>query len=123
MSDLGYNQAVTLPETNIPRLGDVQTLRQPLSYETARAFRSPASYKAAKAAVLNNSLNVALSPPLDIFRSTPCQKNESDLVINVIPHLVWPEPPIDRLATPLFDQRLSSGSKPNAARIGRALGD
>jgi len=24
---------------------------------------------------------------LDIFRSTPCQKNESDLVINVIPHL------------------------------------
>jgi hypothetical protein len=84
MSDLGYNQAVTLPETNIPRLGDVQTLRQPLSYETARAFRSPASYKAAKAAVLNTSLNVALSPPLDIFRSTPCQKNESDLVINAI---------------------------------------
>jgi pilus assembly protein CpaC len=40
-----------------------------------------------------------------LFRSTSYQKNETDLVVIVTPHLVKPAAPGDHLATP-FDQRL-----------------
>jgi len=42
-----------------------------------------------------------------LFRSVEFQKNETDLVIIVTPHLVRPGSPIDHLATP-FDRRLAS---------------
>jgi pilus assembly protein CpaC len=42
-----------------------------------------------------------------LFRSPAFQKNESDLVIIVTPHLVQPAPPGARLATP-FDNQVPS---------------
>lgn len=107
VSELDYNNAVTLSGTTIPSLVTRNA-------QTTIELRDGQSFAIAGLLQTTNSRSIEQLPWLgtvpvlgSLFRSSSYQKNESDLVIIVTPHLVRPGSPIDHLATPL-DQRLSS---------------
>jgi pilus assembly protein CpaC len=107
VSELDYNNAVTLSGTTIPSLVTRNA-------QTTIELRDGQSFAIAGLLQTTNSRSIEQLPWLGsvpvlgaLFRSSSYQKNESDLVIIVTPHLVRPGTPINHLATPL-DQRLSS---------------
>ena len=107
VSELDYNNAVTLSGTTIPSLVTRNA-------QTTIELRDGQSFAIAGLLQSTNSRSIEQLPWLgtvpilgSLFRSASYQKNESDLVIIVTPHLVRPGSPIDHLATP-FDQRLPS---------------
>jgi pilus assembly protein CpaC len=107
VSQLDFANAVTISGTTIPAL----TVR---TATTTIELRDGQSFAIAGLLAANGTRNVSQLPWVGslpvlgaLFRSPAFQKNESDLVIIVTPHLVQPAPPGARLATP-FDNQVSS---------------
>jgi pilus assembly protein CpaC len=105
VSQLDYSNAVSISGTTIPSLvtRNAQTtieLRDGQSFAIAGLLQSNSQRQ------ISQLPWVGSVPVLgSLFRSTTFQKNESDLVIIVTPHLVRPATPAEHLATPL-DKRL-----------------
>ena len=107
VSQLDFTNAVTFQGTTIPAL----TRR---TATTTIELRDGQSFAIAGLLAANGTRNVSQLPWVGslpvlgaLFRSPAFQKNESDLVIIVTPHLVQPAPPGARLATP-FDNQVPS---------------
>jgi pilus assembly protein CpaC len=101
VSELDFANAVTISGTTIPAID----LRRAT---TTVELRDGQSFAIAGLLQADNLRNIAGLPWVDsipvlgaLFRSSAYQKDESDLVIIVTPHLVQPAPPGARLATPL----------------------
>lgn len=107
VSELDFTNAVTISGTTIPAL----TRR---TATTTVELRDGQSFAIAGLLQTDNLRNISQVPWLGsvpvlgtLFRSSGFQKNETDLVIIVTPHLVQPAPPGARLATP-FDNTVPS---------------
>ena len=101
VSELDFTNAVSISGTVIPAL----TRR---TATTTVELRDGQSFAIAGLLQADNSRNISQVPWLGsvpvlgtLFRSSAFQKQETDLVIIVTPHLVQPAPPGARLATPL----------------------
>jgi pilus assembly protein CpaC len=101
VSELDFTNAVTISGTTIPAL----TRR---TATTTVELRDGQSFAIAGLLQADNSRDISQVPWLGsvpvlgtLFRSSAFQKQETDLVIIVTPHLVQPAPPGARLATPL----------------------
>ena len=101
VSALDFTNAVTISGTTIPAL----TRR---TATTTIELRDGQSFAIAGLLQTTNSRNIAQLPWVGsipvlgtLFRSSAFQKQETDLVIIVTPHLVQPAPPGAHLATPL----------------------
>jgi pilus assembly protein CpaC len=104
VSDLDYANAVTISGTTVPAL----TKREA---KTTVELRDGQSFAVAGLLNSSNINNIAQIPWIGtvpvlgaLFRSTAYQKNETDLIVIVTPHLVAPVAPGQRLATPLDDR-------------------
>jgi len=102
VSQLDFSNAVTISGTTIPAL----TRR---TATTTVELRDGQSFAIAGLLQTDNNRNISQLPWVGslpvlgaLFRSTAYQKDESDLVIIVTPHIVAPVPPGQHLATP-FD--------------------
>jgi pilus assembly protein CpaC len=107
VSELDFANAVTISGTTIPSLVKRDAV-------TTIELRDGQSFAIAGLLQANNTRTRDQIPWLGsvpvlgaLFASSSYQKDETDLVIIVTPHLVQPASPGARLATP-FDQRLSS---------------
>jgi pilus assembly protein CpaC len=107
VSQLDFTNAVTISGTTIPAL----TVR---NATTTVELRDGQSFAIAGLLQTGNNRTIAQLPWVGsvpvlgtLFRSSSYQKNESDLVVIVTPHLVAPVPPGGRLATP-FDNTVPS---------------
>ena len=107
MSDLDFANAVDISGTRIPALVKRNAV-------TTVELRDGQSFAIAGLLQANDRRDRSQIPWLGsipvlgaLFSSVNCQKNETDLVIIVTPHLVQPAAPGQRLATPL-DQHLPS---------------
>jgi pilus assembly protein CpaC len=107
VSELDFANAVTISGTTVPSLIKRDAL-------TTVELRDGQSFAIAGLLQANNTRNRNQIPWLGsvpvlgaLFSSSDYQKNETDLVIIVTPHLVQPAAPGQRLATPM-DQRLPS---------------
>lgn len=107
VSQLDFANAVTISGTTIPAL----TRR---TATTTVQLRDEQSFAIAGLLQTENSRTISQFPWIGslpvlgaLFRSTAFQKNETDLVIIVTPHVVVPAPPGTRLATP-FDNSVPS---------------
>lgn len=105
VSELDFTQGVQISGFNIPAL----TKREA---NTTIELRDGQSFAIAGLLQATNKGDISQLPWIGsvpvlgaLFRSTGYQKNETDLVIIVTPHLVQPGAPGDRLASPL-DSRL-----------------
>jgi pilus assembly protein CpaC len=101
VSELDFTNAVQISGTTIPAL----TRR---TATTTVELRDGQSFAIAGLLQADNLRNISQVPWLGsvpvlgtLFRSSSFQKQETDLVIIVTPHLVQPAPPGARLATPL----------------------
>lgn len=101
VSELDFSNAVTISGTTIPAL----TRR---TATTTVQLRDGQSFAIAGLLQTDSSRNISQLPWIGsvpvlgtLFRSSAFQKNESDLVIIVTPHLVAPTGPGARLASPL----------------------
>jgi pilus assembly protein CpaC len=101
VSELDFTNAVQISGTTIPAL----TRR---TATTTVELRDGQSFAIAGLLQADNLRNISQVPWLGsvpvlgtLFRSSSFQKQETDLVIMVTPHLVQPAPPGARLATPL----------------------
>lgn len=101
VSELDFTNAVQISGTTIPAL----TRR---TATTTVELRDGQSFAIAGLLQADNTRNISQVPWLGsvpvlgtLFRSSAFQKQETDLVIIVTPHLVQPAPPGARLATPL----------------------
>jgi pilus assembly protein CpaC len=101
VSNLDFTNAVTISGTTIPAL----TRR---TATTTVELRDGQSFAIAGLLQADNSRDISQVPWLGsvpvlgtLFRSSAFQKQETDLVIIVTPHLVQPAPPGARLASPL----------------------
>jgi pilus assembly protein CpaC len=101
VSELDFTNAVSISGTTIPAL----TRR---TATTTVELRDGQSFAIAGLLQTDNLRNISQVPWLGsvpvlgtLFRSSGFQKDETDLVIIVTPHLVQPAPPGARLATPL----------------------
>jgi pilus assembly protein CpaC len=101
VSELDFTNAVTISGTTIPAL----TRR---TATTTVELRDGQSFAIAGLLQANNTRDISQVPWLGsvpvlgaLFRSSAFQKQETDLVIIVTPHLVQPARPGMRLATPL----------------------
>jgi pilus assembly protein CpaC len=107
VSELDYNNAVTLSGTTIPSLV-TRNAQTKIELRDGQSFANGGLLQTTNSRSIEQLPWLGTDPVLGAqFRSSSYQKNESDLVIIVTPHLVRPGTPIDHLATPL-DQRLSS---------------
>lgn len=102
VSELDFANAVTISGTTIPAL----TRR---TATTTVELRDGQSFAIAGLLQTDNNRNISQLPWVGslpvlgaLFRSTAYQKDETDLVIIVTPHIVAPVPPGQHLATP-FD--------------------
>jgi pilus assembly protein CpaC len=102
VSELDFSNAVTISGTTIPAL----TRR---TATTTVELRDGQSFAIAGLLQTNNNRNISQLPWVGslpvlgaLFRSSAYQKDESDLVIIVTPHIVAPTTPGQHLATP-FD--------------------
>ena len=107
VSEPDFTNTVTISGTTIPSLITRNA-------QTTVELRDGQSFAIAGLLQSNGVRNISQIPWVGslpvlgaLFRSATYQKNESDLVIIVSPHLVSPATPVDHLATPL-DQRLPS---------------
>ena len=107
VSEPDFTNTVTISGTSIPSLITRNA-------QTTIELRDGQSFAIAGLLQSNGVRNISQIPWVGslpilgaLFRSTTFQKNESDLVIIVSPHLVSPATPADHLATPL-DRRLPS---------------
>jgi pilus assembly protein CpaC len=107
VSELDFTNAVSISGTTIPAL----TRR---TATTTVELRDGQSFAIAGLLQTDNNRNISQLPWLGslpvlgtLFRSSAYQKNETDLVIIVTPHLVAPATPGARLATP-FDSTVPS---------------
>jgi len=107
VSELDFTNAVTISGTTIPAL----TRR---TATTTVELRDGQSFAIAGLLQTDNNRTISQLPWVGsvpvlgtLFRSSSFQKNESDLVIIVTPHLVVPAVPGARLATP-FDNTVPS---------------
>jgi pilus assembly protein CpaC len=107
VSELDFTNAVTISGTTIPAL----TRR---TATTTVELRDGQSFAIAGLLQSDNDRNISQLPWIGtipvlgtLFRSSAYQKDETDLVIIVTPHLVAPVPPGTRLATP-FDNTVPS---------------
>jgi pilus assembly protein CpaC len=107
VSELDFTNAVTISGTTIPAL----TRR---TATTTVELRDGQSFAIAGLLQTDNLRNISQVPWLGsvpvlgtLFRSSGFQKDETDLVIIVTPHLVKPAAPGERLATP-FDNTVPS---------------
>ena len=107
VSQLDFTNAVSISGTTIPAL----TRR---TATTTVELRDGQSFAIAGILQTQSNNNISQLPWLGslpvlgaLFRSSAYQKNESELVIIVTPHLVEPVRPGDRLATP-FDNTVPS---------------
>jgi len=101
VSQLDFTNAVSISGTTIPAL----TRR---TANTTVELRDGQSFAIAGLLQADNARDISQVPWLGsvpvlgtLFRSSAFQKQETDLVIIVTPHLVEPAPPGARLATPL----------------------
>jgi pilus assembly protein CpaC len=107
VSELDFTNAVSIAGTIIPALSK-------RDLETTVELRDGQSFALAGLLLANNSRDVSQIPWIGsvpvlgaLFSSKAYQKNETDLVVIVTPHLVAPAVPGQRLASPL-DARLPS---------------
>lgn len=107
VSELDFSNAVTISGTTIPAL----TRR---TATTTVELRDGQSFAIAGLLQTDNNRDISQIPWIGslpvlgaLFRSSAFQKNETDLVIIVTPHIVAPAPPGARLATP-FDRTVPS---------------
>jgi pilus assembly protein CpaC len=107
VSELDFANAVTISGTTVPSLIKRDAV-------TTVELRDGQSFAIAGLLQANNARNRDQIPWLGsvpvlgaLFSSTSYQKNETDLIIIVTPHLVQPAAPGQHLATP-FDKRLPS---------------
>jgi pilus assembly protein CpaC len=107
VSELDFSNAVTISGTTIPSLLKRNAL-------TTVELRDGQSFAIAGLLQNEDTRNRSQIPWLGsvpvlgaLFTSASYQKNDTDLVIIVTPHLVQPTPPGQKLASPL-DQRLPS---------------
>jgi pilus assembly protein CpaC len=107
VSELDFSNAVTISGTSIPAI----TRR---TATTTVELRDGQSFAIAGLLQADNNRNISQLPWLGslpvlgtLFRSAAYQKEETDLVIIVTPHLVQPAAPGARLATP-FDNTVPS---------------
>jgi pilus assembly protein CpaC len=107
VSELDFANAITISGTTVPSLIKRDAV-------TTVELRDGQSFAIAGLLQANNTRNRSQIPWLGsvpvlgaLFSSTDYQKNETDLIIIVTPHLVQPAGPGQHLATP-FDQRLPS---------------
>lgn len=107
VSELDFSNAVTISGTTIPSLITRNA-------QTTVELRDGQSFAIAGLLQADGTRNISQVPWLGsvpvlgaLFRSSAYQKNETDLVIIVTPHVVRPGSPTEHLATP-FDQRLPS---------------
>jgi pilus assembly protein CpaC len=107
VSELDFSNAVTISGTTIPSLIKRDAV-------TTVELRDGQSFAIAGLLLANNTRNRSQIPWLGsvpvlgaLFSSNSYQKDETDLIIIVTPHLVEPVGPEEHLATPL-DKRLPS---------------
>jgi pilus assembly protein CpaC len=107
VSELDFTNAVTISGTTIPALTR-RTATTTVELHDGQSFAIAGLLQTENNRTISQMPWIGSVPVLGaLFRSTAFQKNETDLVIIVTPHLVEPAPPGARLATP-FDGTVPS---------------
>jgi pilus assembly protein CpaC len=105
VSELDFTQGVQISGFQIPSLTKREA-RTTVELRDGQSFAIAGLLQATNKGDISQLPWIGSVPVLGaLFRSTGYQKNETDLVIIVTPHLVQPGAPGDRLASPL-DSRL-----------------
>lgn len=105
VSELDFTQGVQISGFQIPSLTKREA-RTTIELRDGQSFAIAGLLQATNKGDISQLPWIGSVPVLGtLFRSTGYQKNETDLVIIVTPHLVRPAAPGDRLASPL-DSRL-----------------
>lgn len=107
VSELDYTNTVTISGTTIPSL-ITRNAQTTIELRDGQSFAIAGLLQSNNSRIVQQLPWVGSVPVLgSLFRSSSYQKNESDLIIIVTPHLVRPGTPLQRPATP-YDGRLSS---------------